>query len=334
MALAMVLTTAACARADRLIMETGEVLHGDVERTEAGYELTSSDGRRAVYPHNEVRRAVYISRVTPDEAAEMMSALRALLEPVLTMPEPEQFIFFNDVTTFDDFEEFDAASARFRVDQNFSRFRNNRTRTFDRSFAAQAFAADRSRSATLQSTVERDKTADNVFADEWLRYVAPFEAVAADARYKALTDFRTHADSLGDFSRRAPEEYAEAAAAVRAALAAVDECLDLAVDTRMRISALPLRTLEHDEAIRKLELRLEREKDQLSTARDYRRQKLRVLDAEERLRKRIAQRDTELARARRIAERKINEFAGARELADRMLESAHSQLEYLAQSQP
>jgi hypothetical protein len=330
MTLALVLGTASAATADRLILMNGAVVHGEVARIDGGYLLTAPDGRHQMFPRESVKRAAYESRITPEDAAAMLGELRALLEPILDEPEPNQFVIVRDVTTYDEAESVATSSARFDVQRGAIRRRPHATRFAERSFSADAFNSDRGLSGSVVNTVDRDKTADNVFADEWLRYVAMFEAVAQDSRYRTLTDARRHADSLGDFARRAPEDYAAAAGALREALRAVDECLRLAADTRQRVAALPLRELSHDEAIRELENKLVREQDRLRTARDYWRQKRRVQDAEDRLRERIASKETEIARARRVAERKINEFAHAREVAHQQLAAAEAQIGNLA----
>jgi len=331
---ALVWATTASALADRLILNDGAVLHGAVARTHAGYALTTPDGRHATFDSAEVKRAAYESRVTPVEAAAMLNELRALVEPVLTAPEPDQFVQYRDIATYDESSSAYGGSARFDAWRG-ATFRWNNYR-FDgaRSASADAFDVQRDFSAIAVDTVERDKTADNVFADEWLRYAAMFDALAQDARYRALTDARRHAHALGDFSVRAPQDYAVSAQALRDALRALDNCLNLAEDTRRRVSALPLRALSHNEAIRDLENKLAYEEDRLRTARDYWRQKRRVQDVENRLRERIARRDTEIARARRVAERKINEFAHAREVSLQLLSAAQAHLDSLANTNP
>jgi len=331
--LAAGLGTAAAASADRLIMTNGVEVRGDVTRTSEAYIVTTPSGDDVAYDRDEVRRAEYVSRLTPDDAADQLAALRAMIEPVLDAPEPDQFIFLSDVVRFDDSASATGSSARFDATRSVRRTQFGRDRFGGRSFGTDAFRFDRNRSGTVVSTVERGQTSDDVFVDEWLRYVAPFTAVAQDPRYRALTDPRVHSDALGDFARRAPDRYDAASRAVRDALRALDRCLDLAADTRKRVAALPLLSLSDDEAIRDLELDLERERDRLVTARDYWRQKDRVNRAEDRLRERIVERDNDLIRARRIAERKINEFAHARELTRQLLRAAAAELDR-AKSQP
>lgn len=315
------------ARADRLLTTNGDEVPGQVSPIGGGYVVVTPDGDRLTFADDEVRRVEYTSTVTPAVARDMLADLRALIDPLLAAPEPEQFVYYDEITTFDNDSSVSASTARYdaasRVSSNWSRGGIS----FGGSFGGDGYQRDAQRSGSLVRTVRRVQLSDDVFADEWLRYVAPFNAVARDSRYRDLTNGRRNSGSLADFSRRAPDAYEPAARAVREALRAVDKCLDLAADTRKRLSALPLRPLSHDEDIRELEIDLAREQDRLRTARDYWEQKERVYRAEDRLRERIAKRDNELARARGVAERKINEFAHAREVARQLLTAAEAQLE-------
>jgi hypothetical protein len=323
-------TVARAAHADRLIMEDGTVHRGDVTRVDGGYALATSNGQRMAFDLDDVKRARYEARVTPEEAVAMVAELNGLALPLLEGPEPEQFVFINDVRTFNEQESFDAAAFQFDASRSRSRVRPGRRGFRRRSFSASASRADRALTSIDFRTVERDKTADNVFADEWLRYVAEFEALANDPRYASLTDARRRSDSLGDFARRPPQGCAATASVVRSALIALDDCLELAEDTRKRVDALPRRVLAHNEDIRELENALALELDRLETTRHFRRQERRVQRAEDRLRRRIAERDSEIARSRRVAERKINDFARARAEARRQLLTAELELRALA----
>lgn len=314
------------ARADRLMLADGGVIEGAVTRTRNTYAVVTSSGQQLTFDKADVKRAKYVSRVSLADAATMVAEFRELVMPVLDVREPDPFIRYTDEQTYGETSTYDAASARFDASRGFSRHGRHRSRFAERHRSASGFSSQSTIDGGMSTTVYRDKDTDDVFVDDWVRYTAMFEALGGDPRYRALTNRRRHADSLGDFAHRAPDQHDATGDAVRDALNAVDDCLDLAADTQRRVQALPLRELEHAEAIRKLEDNLEREQARLRTAYDYYDQLRDVRRAEDRLRRRLTRMETELERAERVAERKINEFARAREIARRQIIAAEQQL--------
>ncbi|MCB9850509.1 MAG: hypothetical protein H6817_07360 [Phycisphaerales bacterium] len=317
---------AATAYGDKLIMEDGNVIMGAVSRTSSEYTVVQTNGTQFTFDKSDVKRAEYITRVSAEDAADMLAEFRELVMPVLDVQEPSPFISITDEQQFGATSTFDAASASVDVNRGFARDGRRRSFAFNRNRSASAFSAQSTFDSFATNSSRRDKATDDVFVDDWVRYTAIFEALGNDPRYRDLTNRRRHADSLGDFAFRAPDEHDALADAVRDALNAVDDCLDLAASTQKRVQALPLRALEHAEDIRELEDDLARERDRLRTAYDYYDQLRDVRRAEDRLRRRITKAETETERAQRVAERKINEFARAREIARQQIEAAEQQL--------
>ena len=322
--------------ADELTLKDGRVLQGQALREGKVWTIVTEDGETLTFSVEEVKRHIFESRVTPLEAARMMKELLELVTPVLGLPEPDQYVWLRDITEHSGSYSYQAESGtvvwKDRVKLKTGQYEFDRQQGAERSgFRSKAESADRWESKTL-----RDKGVDNVFVDQWARYVAYFERLSEDLRYEELTRRRKYSGSLAEFAVWPPGGYEKQAEAVKTALEAVAECIELAATTQRMVRAIPTKQRKLKDAIAKAENRAARARDKLKATptnqKEY--QKKRVRDAEDAVRGRVAKMNSEMPKATRNAELKINDFARRREVAKGALVRAANEMGAVYTEQP
>ncbi len=325
--LALVLMNGAVATfADQLILEDGRVLSGTVSRSRGVYQLVNSNGASTEFPKDDVDRWVDFSEVTPTDAIAMSEELTDLVMPILTAPEPDQFTFLTESSSFSSDREFDSESFGGFADGGFRSRRRRFGVAVNAGVRADRFSSRDSFDSDSSATVRRDKGIDNVYIDEWARYSAPFAALKENPRFQILTDRRRNSDSLADFSRRPREAFDDSADAMREALLSLRDCIDSATETQERIRAIPVQAVNDERDIQELEIKLADARADLDRAPFSKRLERRVHNLENRLRKRISKVELDARRNARVIERKINDFARKRRLAITQLQAAETLL--------
>lgn len=314
------------ALADQLVLEDGRVLSGTVSRSGSVYQLVNSNGTTTDFPKDKVDRWIDVTEVSPADAHAMMQELGDLVVPILTAPEPDQFQFLTESSSFASDRHVDSASAGGFASGGFRSRRRRIGVAINAGIRADRFSSVDSFDSESIATVRRDKGIDNVYIDEWARYSAPFAALEQNAQYQLLTDRRRNSDSLADFSRRPREAFEVTADALREALLSLEDCIDAARETQERIRAIPVQAVNEERDIQRLEIKLADARADLDYAPHSRRNERRVRNLENRLRKRISQIEIDAQRNARVIERKINDFARKRNLAITQLQAAQTLL--------
>ncbi len=303
--------------ADELILKDGRVINGEAERENDIWTIVTKDGETKTFKKSEVKRHIFESRVSPLEAVAMMKEFVELVEPVLFAPEPQQNIWSRAIT-----EHAGRYSYRSR---NSAVFRRDRARVktgqyqFDHTQGGRvsnsrsdAISRERTESKTL-----RDKGIDAVFVDDWARYVAYFERLDEDLLYEELTSRRKYSGSLAEFAIWPPKGYEQQAEALKKALDAVGESIEMAKTTQQLVQVIPINQRKLKEAVTKARTRVARAESKVDAAdsnqKKYRQKSLGK--AEGALNRAIGKLENDTPKATRNAERKINDFARRREVA-------------------
>lgn len=301
---------------DTLIFEDGRELEGQARRDGDKWIIVTEDGETLVFPREEIKRHLYVSRVSPVEAAEMFREFRALVEPALNAPVPLQHMWLRDIT--DHSTSFRYEEGKGRVVYNARRQLQSGQFTVEQGgrVSSQGIQGGGSSNTHVESKTLRDKGIDAVFVDEWALYVANYDRLAEDLRYKGLIKRAKYSGSLYDFAMWPPDELEEQADAMKQALDSVAACVEYAETTNRLLSALPIRQVKLHDRIMRAQNAVERAKSLVDDAdpdeRDKRKERLR--DKERQLRDRIADMNHDIPLLTRNAERKISDFTRQREV--------------------
>ncbi len=308
--------TAIPTQADELILKNEQIIEGEAVLEGKIWTIITKDGETLTFDRSEVKRHIFESRVTPLEAVAMMKELVRLVEPVLFAPEPDQNIWSRAITEH---------SGRYRYrSRTHTVFLRDRIRVTSgqgqyeqaRGGTARHSQSDAESHARTESKTLRDKGIDAVFVDEWARYIAYFERLEEDLLYEELTKRRKYSGSLAEFARWPPKGYEQQAEALKKALEAIDESIELAKTTQRLVRAIPIKQRKLEAAVTKAENRVARAKDRLeSAAQNQKRYRSKdVGTAESSLRRARARLQNDFPKATRVAEQKINDFARRREV--------------------
>ncbi|HNO78631.1 MAG TPA: hypothetical protein PKN33_11275 [Phycisphaerae bacterium] len=314
---AFVLIVASSIWADELILKDGQVIEGEAEREDDVWTIVTKDGETKTFDKSEVRRHVFESRVTPLEAAAKMKEFVELVEPTLFAPEPQQYIWSRAISEH-------AGRYSYRT-KNASVFRRDRARVKNGQYQFDYTRGGNGSASKSESTVEerseskvlRDKGIDAVFVDEWARYIAYFERLEEDLLYEELTSRRKYSGSLAEFAMWPPKGYEQQAEAVKRALDAMDDSIELAKTTHQLVQAIPINHRKLKEAVTKAKSRVARAESKVDAA-DQSQKKYRKNDltkAKGALSRAEGKLENDIPKASRVAEKKINDFARRREVA-------------------
>ena len=262
--------------ADRLILEDGRVLRGEYARQGDVYTLVTEDGETLTFTKEQVKRAIYESRVTPGDAAVMLAEFIELVKPALSAPEPDEYIWSRQVTTTASESDRTASSASVGASDRVVIRGSRGTHESSVAAARREHESHSSSSGRIESETLRMKGIDDVFVSEWVRYTDQFTRLLRNARYKELTNFRKRSGSLAEFANYPPEDHQAEANAVQQALRAMRQCINNAETSCRQVQLIPKRRDKFEADIRELKDKKASAEGKSSTGKDRKRQKKRA----------------------------------------------------------
>ncbi len=298
--------------ADKLHLKDGTIIKGNAKRDGDIWKIVTEDGDSLEFTTKEVKRHIYESRVTPAEAARMMSELNELIEPAFRTPEPNQFVWLGNVREYSNSFSYSSGS----LTANWGKHSQLETGNIKYGqYTARQGTNDNSEGSSNRratNTTVRGRSIDGVFVDQWDRYIAHFESLAKDLRYRELTRRRKYSGSLAEFAMWPPEHYEKQGEYVKAALDALDECINLANRSQRLVSLIPNKQRQLEADIARAERSAANAKDRLNAAtnektRESRKNKL--LSSKDKLRFRVVTLKDKMAKATQYAENGIRKFA-------------------------
>ena len=302
---------------DKLHLRDGTILKGNAVRNGDTWSIVTVSGESLTFPVGKVKRHVFESRVTPAEAARMMTELNALAMTALSVPEPNQFTWLGSVREYSNSFNYDSGSLTATWGRRSSVDMGSFEYDSSRSGSQSEYSTDGSSDGRQETKAVRGQSLDGVFVDQWARYIAHYESLARDLRYRELTKPRKYSGSLAEFAMWPPESHAQQAKAIKTALKAVKECIQLADKTQRLVDHIPDKKRRLEADIARAERAAAKARDRLNLASDEntrQSRKRKLVDAQDDLRSRVVELKSRIPKATRNAERTINNFARQREV--------------------